>query len=356
MANRRSRSNRRVTLLLAALVCVLALTLLAGVVTAAHRDVPYRHSVDNSFAAAASTIVRSSNVTGTQLGLVMLNPGRYGRTLLESRLQGLDQAARQQSASAQRLAPPPPDANAHVRIVDTMRLRSEATASIRATLEGLLGLTPTHPAGTAGAQPPASLPLGVFGAQARLRRAGELLVLADHTYRGLPLAFSLASDGAMLPPSTWTSPTAGTLMPDTLFADAAPIARDPRLSATVRLSIVAVQTEPLPLPLGAGFPIPPTRSFLAAISVRNAGSAPTDVIAIIRAQPMGRLGGFDSGRATGSVAAGGAVALQLPAMVVVPGEHVLITIDLVRPHRQVTSVGLHWARTVVVAPSPPRHR
>src|ERR1039458_10147624 len=288
MANRRSRSNRRLTLLVAALVALLALTLLAGVVTAAHRDPAYRRSVDHSFAAAASAVVQSSTITGHELAAVMLDPGRFGRTLLESRLQSLAQSAAQDSTTAALLAPPPPDANAYDRLVSTLRLRALAVASIRSSLEGLLGLTPTTPAGTAGAQPPASLAIGIFGAQARLRHAGEQLVLADRAYRGLPHLFFLASAGAILPPSRWTSPATGKLMPDTLFADAAPIARDPRLAATVRLRIGAVQTEPLLLPLGPGYPIPPTATFTVAISVRNSGSAPTQVVAIIRALPIGR--------------------------------------------------------------------
>jgi len=37
----------------------------------------------------------------------------------------------------------------------------------------------------------------------------------------------------------------------------------------------------------------------------------------------------------------------------VPGEHALVTIDLVRPSRQVGDAGLHWSRTLVVAPDAP---
>jgi len=35
-------------------------------------------------------------------------------------------------------------------------------------------------------------------------------------------------------------------------------------------------------------------------------------------------------------------------MAVAPGEHCLVTIDLVRPHIQTTVTGLTWSRTVVV--------
>jgi hypothetical protein len=352
MANRRSRPRRRATLLGALALVLVAVALLVGIVQAAHRAAPYRHSVDESFAAAASSLMVSSNTTGTELARLMGDPGGLGRVLLEARLQHLAARAQAESRWASSLESPPPDANAASRVIDTLRLRSEATSSIRSVLEGLLGLTPTNPVGTAGAEPPASDPLGVPGARALLRYAGEQLVLADHLYRGLPTLFALVTNGATLPMSQWTSPRTGKLMPATLKADALVVATDPRLAATVSLRIAAVQTQPLLLPVGPGYPIPPTTTFSAAVSVQNRGSAPTTVIAIIRVTPTGHLGSFDSGRAVGAVQAQGAVALQLPTMPVVPGAHYLVSIDLVRPTRQPTRAGLSWERTVVVGQEP----
>jgi hypothetical protein len=353
MATRRTR-RRRTMVIGGAVLAMVAAALLTGVVQAAHRAPAYRRSVNESFAGAASALMVSSNLTGAELARVVADAGGLGRVLLESRLQHLAQTATDDSQWAERLDPPPPDANAAARVIDTLRLRARATTSIRATLEGLLGLTPLNPVGTAGAEPPPARPVGVPGAAGLLRYAGEELVLADRTYRGLPALFATVSGGASLPLSQWTSPRTGRLMPATLKASASRIATDPRLAATVALRIVAVQTEPLLLPIGPGYPIPPTTTLAVAISVVNDGSAPTPVIALIRVRPTGPIGGFDSGRASGAVAAHGAVALQLPTMRVVPGGHFLVTIQLVRPHRQTTNAGLLWERTVVVgAQAPP---
>jgi hypothetical protein len=349
MATRRTKSSRRLAALLVAAILVLAASLLAGVVSAAHRDVSYRHTVDQAFAAAAGALVVSSNVTGVELAHVLEHPGSLGRLVLESRLQSLQQVASSDSETSQSLAVPPPDAGAFVRLANTLRLRAEAVTSIRRTIEGLLGLTPTNPAGTAGPEPGAAPPVGVAGAQATLLHAGEQLVLADRTYRGLAKIFEASSGGATLPGSRWTFPASGTLMPATLSNDAASIAADPRLGATIVLRIAAVQTNPLELPVGPGYPVTPTTTFTAAVSVLNLGSAPSTVEAIIRVRPLGRSHGhFDSGKVTGIVSAGGAVALQLPTMAVVPGEHCLVSIDIVHPRRQLTDVGLTWVRTVVV--------
>jgi hypothetical protein len=349
---RRVGWDRRLVPFAVVLGCLLALALLAGTLSAAHRDQVYRHSVDQSFAASASALVESSNVTGVQLASLMADPGALGRVLLESRLQQMAQQAVADAATSARLLTPPPDANAHIRIVNMLRLRASAVVSIRETLQGLLGLTPTNPTGTAGPEPDASAKVGVPGARALLRYAGQQLVLADRDYRGLPYVFYLSSAGASLPPSQWTSPATGRLMPMTLKASAAPIATDPRLAASIQLSIVAVQTEPLLLPVGPGYPVAPTTTFTAAISVVNAGSSPTVVIALIRVRPLGKLGVLQTGRADGVAMAQSAVALHLPVMAVVPGEHCLVTIDLVRPRLQKSSVGLHWARTVVIAAEP----
>jgi len=349
MATRRSRSRRRGTALGVLAGALVAAALLVGVVQAAHRAPAYRHTVDESFAAAASSLLVSSNTTGSELARLMGDPGALGRVVLESRLQYLAQVSTNDSRWADVLEAPPPDANAAARVIDALRLRADAITSIRATLEGLLGLTPTNPVGTAGGEPPPPRPIRLPGARALLRYAGEQLVLADHIYRGLPVLFPEVGGGATLPLSRWTSPETGRLMPATLKAAAASIASDPRLHATISLKIVAVQTQPLLLPVGPGYPIPPTSTFSAAVSVLNRGSAPTIVTAIIRVIPVGRhLGHFDSGRVSGAVDANAAIALQLPTMAVVPGGHFLVEITLVHPHLQTGVAGLKWVRTVVV--------
>jgi hypothetical protein len=335
--------------LLVIVVLVFAASVLAGVVSAAHRDVGYRHTVDQGFSASASALVLSSNVTGVQLANVLEHPGGLGRVLLDARLESLAQAAALDSETAQSLAVPPPDAGAFTRLAETLRLRAEAVASIRRTIEGLLRLTPVKPAGSAAPAPRAAPPVGVAGAQLLLVHAGEQLVLADRTYRGLLEAFEAAGGGATLPGSRWTFATTGTLTPNTLSGDAASMAANPKLAATVDLRIAAIETNPLELPVGPGYPVTPTSRFVAAVSVINLGSAPSAVEAIIRVTPLGRSHGhFDSGTARGVVTAGGAVALQFPAMAVAPGEHCLVTIDLVRPHLQTIVTGLTWSRTVVV--------
>ncbi len=329
-----------------------AVVLTAGIVEAAHRSAPYRQTVNQSFAAAASVLLVSSNQTGTGLQDALSGASTLGRVLLESRLQGLAQQASEDAHAAESLTPPPPDAGAADRVIDTLRLRDRAVTSIRSTIEGLLGLTPTNPVGTAGAAPVAAPRVAVPGAERLLKYAGEQLVLADHIYRGLPVLF-LARTGASLPRSQWTSPKTGELMPETLLEAAGSLAAAPQLAASIRLRIVAVATKPQLLPIGAGYPIQPTREFSVAISVENAGSAPTIVEAVIRATPLGTSPGhFDSGRASGAVDAEGAVALQLPAMAVVPGEHCLVTIELARPPLQTRRTGLRWARVVVVGQEP----
>jgi hypothetical protein len=134
-----------------------------------------------------------------------------------------------------------------------------------------------------------------------------------------------------------------------LIASAPLIAHNPRLEASVRLVITAIETQPLELPLGTGYPITPTKTFAVAVSVRDVGTAPSLVTAIISVKPLGALGRYDAGRASGVVGPGGAVALQLPTMAVVPGEHCLVTVELARPASQVSESGLRWRRTVLVA-------
>ena len=353
MPVRHGRSRRRVAVL-GGLVCVVvAVALLAGVVEAAHRSASYRLTVDQSFAASASALVDDSNATGTELVEVLASTHHLGRVLLESRLQWLAQQSADDLAAATALVPAP----SRRRRREPPDRHAEASEP-RDRLDphharGVLGLTPAIPTGTAGSPPPTSQPVGVPGAERLLKHAGEQLVLADHAYRGLPALFAHVTGGDLLPDSAWTSPKTGQLMPKTLLDDAAPIAADPALAASIRLRIIAVATQPALLPIGTGYPVTPTKEFAVSISVMNAGSSPTIVRAVIRARPIGHsLGHFDSGRASAAVTADGAVALTLPAMDVVPGEHCLVTIDLEAPPLQTRRTGLHWARVVVVGQEP----
>jgi hypothetical protein len=340
-------------LLVAAAILVVIASLVAGVVYAAHRDPAYRRSVNESFAAEVGVVLLSSNVTGDELAQTLEHPGSLGRVLLASRLVALQQAATTESEEADAIASPPPDIGAANVVIDALRLRADGVRHIATALEGLLGLTPTNPIGSVLPAMHAARPVQLPGAKALLRYAGEELVLADHTYAELPDHFFVASGGDILPASAWTSPTSGRLMPRTLLDAAPAIARNPNLQASVRLVITAVETTPEELPIGHGYPVTPTRTFAVAVSVRDVGSSPSPVTAIIRVYPLNRLGHFDSGRAAGSVAAKGAVALLLPTMPVVPGEHCLVTIELIRPPRQLHRSGLRWARVVVVASDAP---
>jgi hypothetical protein len=335
----------------AGIVIVVLASLLAGVVYAAHRDRAYRRSVDASFGAEAGAIVTASNATGQALAMTLSHPGVLGRTLLSTQLGALVEASTTQALDASSLATPPPDAGAATVLIDALRLRARGVTTIAGALDRLLGLAPGRPIGSARPLTAPGHPVGVPGAKGLLRRAGRELVLADETYAKLPARFLAASGGTVLPASSWTSAAGGVLTPPVLLASARLIAHNPRLQATVHLVITAIATEPLELPLGTGYPITPTRTFAVSVSVRNVGTAPSRVTAIVLVQPLGVLGNYDAGRASGVVAGQGAVALQLPPMAVVPGERCRVTVVLVRPATQVSTSGLRWRRTVVVAPT-----
>jgi hypothetical protein len=351
MASRRQRGRWGITIPAVAIVALVLASLLAGVVYAAHRDRAYRRSVDASFSAEAGALLAASNATGQSLAATISHPGAHGRTALAAQLGQLTEASAAQAQAAAQLQTPPPDAGAATVLIDTLRLRARAIATIASAFDRLLGLAAGRPVGSARPVVEPGHPIGIPGAKGLLRRAGRELVLADETYAKLPARFAHASGGAVLPASRWTNAAGGVLTPPVLLASAPLVAHNPRLQATVRLVITAIETTPLELPLGAGYPITPTRTFEVAVSVRNVGTASSPVTAIISVQPLGLVGRPASGRASGVVSGQGAVALVLPTMPVVPGEHCLVIVELVRPARQTTRTGLRWRRTVVVAQS-----
>lgn len=349
MPPRRPRARWRVLVPATALVLVVLASLLAGVVYAAHRDPTYRRSVNAAFDAEAGALVVASNETGRALAATLSHPGGLGRVLLSSQLEQLSQQAATEALEAAALQSPPPSDNAAAIVIDTLRLRARAVATIADALDRLLGLPAGQPVGSARRLGVSGHPIGVPGAEGLLRQAGRELVLADETYARLAARSSSLRGAGDLPESRWTAAAAGVLTPTVLRASAPLLVHNPRLAATVRVVITAIETQPIELPLGPGYPVTPTRTFDVGVSIRNIGTAATNVTAIISVRPLGALGRPDSGRASGVVAGGAAVALLLPSMAVVPGEHCLVTVELVKPPYQQSTVGLRWRRTVVVA-------
>ena len=131
-------------------------------------------------------------------------------------------------------------------------------------------------------------------------------------------------------------------------------AMSPSLSWLIGARVIQGVGGALLLPVGRGYPIPPTTTLTVGISVRNIGASPSLVSAILRVRPLGSSPGSNqAARADGAVMAQAAVALQFPTVAVAPGEHCLVTIDLVRPHLQHPGPALHWRRTFVIGAEPP---
>ncbi len=331
-------------------ILFVAASFFAGVVYAAHRAPAYRTSVDANFAAEASVLVASSNSVGVKLASTVVGAGSLGRVVLAAQLDELAQQSADDANAALGLLTPPPDAGAGTRLVNVMRLRARGITTLNRALFGLLGLTPTSGAGSAVAPPKPAPRVLLPGAEHLLRIAGAEFVAADRTYRKLADAFARAGRGASLPPSRWVTATSKTLLPQNLLVAGPAIDHAPSLQATVHLVLAAVETTPPELPFGRGYPVTPTGTFVVAISVRNVGNAPTAVTATITAVPLGASRGVRGyGVARGVVGADEAVALELPVMAVVPGEHCRVTVQVLAPSRQRETAGLRWQRVVVVA-------
>ena len=264
----------------------------------AHRDPAYRRSVNAQLRRGGLGDPASSNVTGPRLAVADGQPGRVQpHAARVPGSKGRTSGPSTRALDAQRLAPPPPDANAYVRIVDTMRLRAAAVDLMRAALEGLLVLHPLDPAGTAGAEPdpvPSRRRAGRVAAAALLGRAAR----RERTASTAACPWLFASVGPARPcrRARWTSPSTNRLMPTALALEASAVRPgDPTLA---RDGAPQHRGGPDPAPLAptrAGLPDPPTLTFLVAVSVRNSGTAPSPVVAVISVRPTGRIGRSASG-------------------------------------------------------------
>ncbi len=239
-----------------------------------------------------------------------------------------------------------------------------ATANIRRTIYGLLGMAPLPVAGgsgTATATAPTTPLLSTQEASVLLTNEGSLLQKADADFAAAAAELAAAPGHFALPASVWVPPPAdtATLSAAQLGASAATLAAAPGLAASHLLIISSYGVTPPASPAGApgtfgqnctsaaaGSPppapaaatvLPTTSSMEVTLSSTNCGNVTeTGVVVHAVLSPQLQPAGADAGRAVASsvsspvgvLAAGRSASVDLAGLVTVPGAVYTLTVTV----------------------------
>jgi len=343
----------------------------------------YRRSVDSGYGALASRVVDASNRTGGELAALMagaptLPNAPVPRTARAEIQQGLDQAVTAtatQAAEAAALVPPYPTGPVSTRFTQVMSERARATASLRTTIDRLLGMSPLPvagaPSGPATTTPNGPL-LSVPAAAASMAAAGAQLVQADQAFESLRNSIRARHLPIRLPPSVWVPPPAAAapLSPARLAATASALSQSAALVPYHQLIITAMGFSPPAVTDGgpgvvgdsctdpvSAVPgptptlVPPTGTLIVSATVTNCGTVGESGAVVSQTlTPVDPAGGRSTTTSTRiTLSSGSSVALSMPPLPVVVGHTYQLVVAVAAPS-QAEPAGSTQRFTVRVAP------
>jgi hypothetical protein len=327
---------------------VVLFLLVGGLASVGRSSGPYRTSIDQSFGAQARVLVAQSNTVGESLRDILL--GSNG--VLSSRLelsQALDAVvadADSVASAADELSSAAPDGEVAQNFIDAMTGRASAVNQLRATVDGLLALTPGAIVDSTTPSSPFPPPaVSTSQAVKRVTSIGQVLIGADRSYEAARREFRSVPGGSTLPESVWVSDPViwgvgavettvnqltGSLSP---FVDVRLVAIG--LTPPVLPPAPAVSGQPEEAPLGAGVSqIAPTCSVSVTAVLDNDGSVVVAKVPVrASVQPVGGGSPFVVQKQT-TLAPGGSVALSLPKMPVAPNTSYTLTVTVPPPAGQ----------------------
>lgn len=362
--DRKRRGRRRriaSTLLIIAAAAVTLLVVVGALRDETRASAPYRRAVNRSFAGQLSILAGQSNATGRRLRVLMADLPGLGRAPLARQLDELAAEAAAQSSAAAFLEPPVPDPSAAPALLSAFAGRARATAELRNSLEGLLGVEPaaTPGAATTGTRSTARPPTLLSSSQvlADLGAVGTELERADAEYAAGRRALATAAGNGHLPRSVWIthpaqwSPGALSVLVDQVVASRTLATRHQLQLVTVSLVPAAIPPPSGPTAPGGVTTVPPTSTLSVSVVVRNTGNV-TEHGVVVTAQ-VARLprGATASRHQVVSLAPGSSVAVALSPLPVSPGRQ--YTLAVVVTSAATGGVAARTSYTVAVGAATP---
>jgi hypothetical protein len=265
---------------------------------------PYRRTVNRSFASLVTLEAVRSNATGLGLAEALV----FGPTMARGQFfSALDRVASDAADEARQLdaaVPPMPSVRAGEGCLAAMAARASATASIRRSLEGVLG-------GSSGASIVAP-----GQALAALESASLAVVGADEDWATCRRALRRAPGTATVPVSRWLEGQ-GWYSAAALASSVNSVLLSRTLAARHALAVTATRIDPPPLPGSGPALLAPTSTLTLHVVVSDTGNVDEPAVQVRAVLVGGQAPAPLS--AVVPVVAGRSVAVVLGPFPVVPG-------------------------------------
>jgi hypothetical protein len=354
--SRRRSVSGRVVLILCGLV-VTAL-LVGGLTQVSRQSGSFDASQNRSFVALASVVARESNSTAAQTRRLLTSMAGQRRPALQANLDDLVQQVEGEATGATAIAVPQPPTGVQAQFADVLALRSTAVRTLRASLDGLLGMHPLPVTGATGsAHTAAASPtlLSSTTATDRIAAAGAMLVRSDRSYRSLRKDLERAVGHARLPASTWVT-NAQVWQVGSVAAEVDLLSASPTLAATHRLVLRTVRLSPPTLPTTGTASSPgvsvlsPTSTVTVSVVLSDLGSVDEPDATVQFTMTSEQSGVAVVRSRTSSVASGLSVTLDPVVFAVKPGHTYQLRVAVVLPPAQTDDTGTSQTDDLQIAP------
>jgi hypothetical protein len=339
-------------------VVVVALVI-GGLTQVSRQSGRYDADSNRTLASLGSVVADQSNATAAGVRKLVGDLPSQSRQVLQEDLDSAVRETSDESSKADLAAAGDSAQSLGGQFAQVFAERAQAMDRLRAAVDGFLGLHPPSPAGSPGAPATSvassSPTLSAAQASNRIAAAGVLLRRADGQYGALRRSLASATGHGRLPTSVWVSDPQDWQV-GTVAATVDLMATSSTLAVTHNLVLRTVRLNPpaLPTPQGTAagvLVISPVTRFAVSVVVANEGSV-DEPHASVRISLANQTSGATTTRTlTTAVALGGTVGLPPVGFGVKPGTTYVLTISIVLPAGQTSTLGTATQTTVQVAPA-----
>ncbi len=319
----------------------------------------YDSDSNRTLAALGSVVADQSNATAAEVRKLVGNLPSQSRQVLQEELDNAVRQTSDESSRADLAASGDSPQSPGGQFAEVFAERAQAMDELRAAVDGFLGLHPSpsagSPAALASTVRSSSPTLSAAQASNRIAATGALLRQADARYATMRRSLASATGHGRLPASVWVSDPQDWQV-GTVAATVDLMATSSTLAVTHNLVLRTVRLNPpaLPTPQGTAtgvLVISPVSRFAVSVVVANEGSVDEPHASVRISMANETTGATRTRTLTAAVALGGTVGLPAATFGVKPGTTYVLTVSILLPSGQTSTLGTATQATLQVAPA-----